>query len=810
MFRFSDLSQGITNATNYVGHVTTITREAGTNFVTEVLDHLGRKTVFAYDVNKNVSAITRYKDPPPANPPYQQPVTWTYTYDTAANHYNLLTSMMTPPIGNPPAPRTWTYGLDPTGKTVTSITDPLTHQTTMTYNSFGQPTQITDALSHATFFDYDATTGFLTGVRDHSRELVTDPRGAKTRFTYDQLNRVTAIADPLGGAVRFQYDANSNLTKVIDPRGGETAYVYNNMNQLASRTDPLGRAETYAHDLAGNRNQVVDRKNQRTEWDPYDDLNRPTVVRFYNAAGGLVSTFTYGYDAANRVQTLTDSLAGTITPGYDVLDRLISETTAQGTVSYGLDDADRRASMTVAGQPQVVYQWDHANRLTQITRGSLVVTYGHDNADRRTSLTFPNSVRIDYSYDDANRLTRLDYSGLVGGPQSLTYAYDGASNRIVTGGSWARTLLPDPVASASYDAANRQLTFGTKTMIYDNNGNLETLTDGGQITTYTWDVRNLLASITGPGLTASLSYDAGGRRTQKTVSGFTTSFLYDGSDVVRAVAGGSEVNYLRGLRVDETLARIEGSGTSCYLDDPLRSTVALTTSGGTVASEYSYEPFGRTTATGAPTQNAFQFTGRENDGTGLYYFRARYYEPRLGRFIQEDPIGPAGGLNAYAYAGGNPVSRTDRFGLKPDDAECCRAVERIMVTKYRTFASGTVGCCPGGRKVACVFYEPGWLESSLVGGSIIRKCLVQHEEAHLPDAVAYGKCPSCGRIDPVYIPYSDVRYGSECKAWGVQEECLRSSIAECGWNRVCRWWVERNRRFVERGRDDYCIAASTH
>jgi YD repeat-containing protein len=311
-----------TSVTNHLGQTTTLDREGGTNFVTEVKDHLGRKTVFGYDTCcRNLTGITRYKDPI-ANPPtYSQPVIWQYTYDTA--NFNLLTSVTTPPIGNPPAPRTWTYWLDAAGKTVTSITDPLTHQTTMTYNTFGQPTQITDALSHATFLDYDPVTGFLTGVRDHlnnattyaydllgRRELVTDPRGAKTRFTYDQLNRVTAIADPLGGAVRFQYDANSNLTKVIDPRGGEITYTYDNMDQLVTRKDPLLRQETFGYDLAGNLTSFQDRKNQLTTWSAYDNLNRPTTVTFQGGA-----TLTYGYDAANRLETLTDSIAGPITWG---------------------------------------------------------------------------------------------------------------------------------------------------------------------------------------------------------------------------------------------------------------------------------------------------------------------------------------------------------------------------------------------------------------------------------------------------------------------------------------------------------------
>jgi YD repeat-containing protein len=126
-------------------------------------------------------------------------------------------------------------------------------------------------------------------------------------------------------------------------------------------------------------------------------------------------------------------------------------------------------------------------------------------------------------------------------------------------------------------------------MTYDNNGNLATLTENRQTTTYTWDARDRLASLSGPGLTASFAYDGKGRRTQKTITGFISTFQYDGADIVREVAGGSGVSYLRGLAIDEHLARIEdGGSTTCYAPDALGSTVALTDSGGGVATEYTY------------------------------------------------------------------------------------------------------------------------------------------------------------------------------------------------------------------------------
>ena len=93
----------------------------------------------------------------------------------------------------------------------------------------------------------------------------------------------------------------------------------------------------------------------------------------------------------------------------------------------------------------------------------------------------------------------------------------------------------------------------------------------------------------------------------------------------------------------------------------------MTDETGVMNTQYNYSPFGETTITGEPSDNPFQYTGRENDNTGLYYYRARYYSPELKRFISEDPIGLAGGdVNLYGYVGNNPVNQTDSMGLSPD------------------------------------------------------------------------------------------------------------------------------------------------
>lgn len=215
--------------------------------------------------------------------------------------------------------------------------------------------------------------------------------------------------------------------------------------------------------------------------------------------------------------------------------------------------------------------------------------------------------------------------------------------------------LPATISSAAYDAGNRLTSWAGVNLAYDNNGNL--LSDGSLM--YTWDSRNRLSALSGTA-TASFTYDAVGRRSSRAIGAVTTGFLYDGSNVVQELSGGTaNANPLKGT-VDELFSRTDTTfGTRYFVTDAQRSALALLDSGGTVQASYAYEPYGATTSTGESNGNIAQYAGRENDGTGLYYYRARYYRPGFMRFTSADPAGFTGGVNAYAYVNGNPISYTD-------------------------------------------------------------------------------------------------------------------------------------------------------
>ncbi|KPF65771.1 hypothetical protein IP84_17435, partial [beta proteobacterium AAP99] len=212
-----------------------------------------------------------------------------------------------------------------------------------------------------------------------------------------------------------------------------------------------------------------------------------------------------------------------------------------------------------------------------------------------------------------------------------------------------------------------------------------------------WNARNQLQSIAPVNSSgvpaASFAYDPLGRRAGKTIGASTTGFLYDGANFVQelseantAQAGtdANQANLIANLLtagIDQTLLRqrLAATGTSItsstpehLLRDANNNTLGITNAATTpgLTTRYDYDAYGnvsQSTQTGTPSDNSQQYTGRENDPTGLMYYRARYYLPNCARFISEDPIGWASGqVNNYAYVGGDPISLVDPYGLCGD------------------------------------------------------------------------------------------------------------------------------------------------
>jgi RHS repeat-associated protein len=749
---FNASGYGVTDTVAFgqpLAQTVTYEREPGTSLILSVTDPLSRVTRNTYTTAGNLWTTTSLYGTPDA-------VTTTFTYEPV---YSQLATVTDPLL------HTTTFGYDAAVNRV-SETDALQHATTFTYTVSGQLATATSALQKTTTFAYEA--GDLVSITDPlgrvtrrfsdalGRPLaVTDALGNRTRTDYDALNRVSKVTDPKGGVTQFTYDPNGNRLTVKDAKNNTTTYTYNNNDQLATRKDALLRTETYAYDANGNLLTVTDRKSQVTEF-RYDALDRQTFAGFGRTGTppnySFQSTIGYTYDAGNRLRTAVDSASGTITRDYDNLDRLFSETTGQGVVTYQFDLAGRRTQQQVAGQTAVTYGYDNADRLQTITQGASVVGFGYDDADRRTSLTLPGSLEVLYGYDDASQLLSLTYKRSGATTGDLAYTYDASGRRATTSGSYARLNLPAAQSTTTYNANNQLTKWGNKTLSYDLNGNML----GDLNNAFSWNARDQLSAVTKTGQTLpSFTYDAFGRRQKKTLGATVTSYLYDGANAVQELIGATpSANMLTGLGVDEVFQRTEGATPRAFLSDALGGTLALADSAGVVQTSYTYSPYGETTFTGTASNNTSQYTGRENDNDGLYYYRARYYHPVFSRFVSEDPLGfAAGDANVYAYARSSPVNYSDPSGEVVPIVIGVALLALSMLDAHDLFLSGrkhsrgdyvsfVLGITPIGRaaKLASFAFRitKGTSELAKAAAAADRAFLTASRQAHILSRHAFG------------------------------------------------------------------------
>jgi RHS repeat-associated protein len=283
--------------------------------------------------------------------------------------------------------------------------------------------------------------------------------------------------------------------------------------------------------------------------------------------------------------------------------------------------------------------------------------YTLDNAGNRTAKTDELAgVTSNYAYDAIYELTGVTQ----GTTTTESYTFDPVGNRLSSLG----------VSPYDVNVSNELTSTSSASYTYDNNGNTLTKVVGSNTTQYFWDYENRMSSVTLPGTggTVSFKYDPFGRRIYKSSSSGTSVFAYDGDNLVEETNSSGTVvaRYSQGLNIDEPLAMLRSSTTSFYQADGLGSVTSLSNSAGSLAQTYTFDSFGNQTASSGSLTNPFQYTARENDPeTGLYYYRARYYDMTDGRFLSEDPIQFDGGSNFYVYVENDPNNWTDPLGLRP-------------------------------------------------------------------------------------------------------------------------------------------------
>jgi RHS repeat-associated protein len=463
-------------------------------------------------------------------------------------------------------------------------------------------------------------------------------------YTYDQLNRLTGKTYPDTTTVNY---TSHFLWQDSGLKKGDSRLTQACTERSECVSDPTG---TYQFTVA------CPERSRR------NNMGRLTgTTTSYAFLTGRNFTTGYGYDAASNRTSFTDPESGSTAYVYDTLNRLQTLTPpaaiSGGSFGFGYDALSRRTSLTRPNSVNTSYSYDNLSRLLSVThaKGGVTLdgaTYTLDNAGNRNSkVDLYAGVTTNYGYDNIYELL----SATQGGSTKESYTYDPVGNRLsnLSGSGW------------SNNTSNELSSRPGVTYTY---GNTLTKTDSTGKTNYTWDFENRLTSVTLPGSggTVSFKYDPFGRRIYKSSSGGTSVYAYDGDNMVEETngAGAAVARYSQGLNIDEPLAMLRSATTSYYQADGLGSVTSLTNAAGTAAQNYTYDSFGNLIATTGSLVNSFRYTGREWDAeTGLYYYRARYYDPNIGRFISEDPARSDDNQNFFKYALNNPTIYLDPSGL---------------------------------------------------------------------------------------------------------------------------------------------------
>ncbi|HEY0313478.1 MAG TPA: RHS repeat-associated core domain-containing protein [Allosphingosinicella sp.] len=554
--------------------------------------------------------------------------------------------------------------------------------TQMSYDTNGRPQCAATRMNPSTYASLpsDACTLAAASTSYGSDRIV--------KSAYDAAGEVTKMTAAFGTSdaadlSTMTYSSNGKVASVTDAEGNKTSYVYDGFDRLYQTLYPSSSKgagssdssnyEQFLYDDNGNVTSQRTRANETLTYS-YDALNRRTVKNVPTSSSGASSYSTYfGYDLLGRMlYARFASITGSgITNTYDGLGRLTSAANnmsgAARTVSYAYDLHNNRTRVTHPDGNYASYSYDGLDRLTAVQENggsSVIAAYTFDNTGARISTSHFGSSTSAYSYDAIGRLTSLGHD-LAGTTydQSLSFTYNPADQVVTRSGSndsYAWTGHYNVSRGYTANGLNQYTASGSASPTYDGNANLTS--DGS--TSFVYDAENHLVTASGSHA-ATVAYDPLGRMSQLTSGTATTQFLYDGSALLDEFDASG--NYLRrfahGAGADEPIGWYEGSNTLVPLPDERGSPVGFADRSGNGVAIDTYDEYGIPRSSNI---GRFQYTGQAwLSELGLYYYKARFYSPTMGRFLQTDPVGYGSGMNRYAYVGSDPVNSIDPTGLTP-------------------------------------------------------------------------------------------------------------------------------------------------
>lgn len=688
------------------GHLTKYTYDQN-DLPVRIEDHLGTAKYFEYNAQGQVTrSQTLDKDGNIVRLPsifaYNQMGQLTETTDPSGNTTRFSYDEAGLPVErqHPNGAKT-RFAYNKNGQ-LSSVTDPKGFVSHIEYDSEKRPVRSINALGEEATYHYDKE-GRLTSITNAAGEttaFVYDERGNVTTITdanghsatrrYDALGRIVESKDALGHPVDIAYDSIGNLARVVDARSKATQFDYDELGRRIKTTDALGRTKKFTYDGVGNLTTTTDGNNSTTAFS-YDELNRPTTKTYPDGTNA-----TFAYDAMGR---LTSAANPNVTYTYEYDDALgrmtrFTDSRMANPVVYTYDNVGNVASLSL-GAINISYHRDISNNLIGVADGTGRTSLVYDPLGRVIEKILPNETKALFDYDNVGRLARVkNKRSFLSTLSEFSYAYDKVGNRLSMEDEAGihtytydvsdqllsadhpvfpdETFSYDPAGNLNpqlfqYNDANELLATADETFLYDDNGNMTSRNRVGDATAYTYDHENRPVRVDYPDQRPSTvtEYDPFGRRIEKTDSTGTTKYLHDGSSVLAEydTTGNLKRSYTHGPRIDDPIAMRESGASYFFHQDGLGSITEITDRNRKTVGSYRYTSFGKA-AGHTGMDSPYTFTGREPDpDSGLMYYRARYYDPSIGRFTIQDPIGLEGGINFYSYVSNNPVNGVDPLGL---------------------------------------------------------------------------------------------------------------------------------------------------
>ena len=674
-------------------------------YLTNKIDRAGHSTDFTYAPTERLTSVTRYLNESGSN----VPVRIGYDLD---EQVNLLR------IGEPRGRYVESYQLDIQDR-VTSITNIEDQVVNIDYSIGSFVDQIT-RFDHSTIeYAYDSAGRksnmvYLAGSQTNAvidftyfansqLESVSDAFSSVSN-SYDTLNRLTNLVSSAGDSsvgVCYSYDPVGNVTNTVLSFNNPsitnltTDFTYDAGERLTeiSRKGAAAQSFVYSYSPDNGRVELVSNTVSGITCSyGHDLMNRTTNIMYRTSDGTLIRSLDYEYDAASMIARKTIAGESNFTSTayvYDSIDRLVHESfsapySPPRGISYAYDLAGNRLSKTADGI-RTNYTLGIGNRV-----------------DSATVQAVSNALFVCGTADEPigtdNRWGELWITNLTTGA-SVVPSVNGHSffARIAATAGRSNLIhaaIRDRAGNMGYAVNDywvgaNEVTSSVSTYAYDAAGCLTNLNG----VSLEWDERYRLKSIDNASDLVMYQYDVLNRRVSRIEGTTTNLFVYDGNQIVADVDGFGNLlrTYVWGMGIDNLLSMTvytnggsQAAATYFAIKDHQNTVIAMVDSSGSVVESYEYDAYGNTVIRDAAGNeltesgigNRYLFQGREIDwATGLYYFRARWYDPRTGRWLSKDPLGIAGGLNLYEFCANNPVNFIDPDGLDVvylDDSDAVR------------------------------------------------------------------------------------------------------------------------------------------